>query len=219
MSHPVIAMCAGKGGAGKTALSLALSAEAVARGLRVFLGDADPRGVSLRWARTAVQFKQPAPIARGLDKSLAPLIRRQRADYDLQIIDTAGAVDERLGAALAVADLVLCPVKPETSDIIVLAETLRVVRDAMAERRKPAQVHLVLCCADRSRVARRAAAALAQAEYPSLATILRRSCEYTAAQEDGRGITTKYPRSDFASELRALLDELLDLTGGAAHAA
>lgn len=215
----VIAMCAGKGGAGKTALSLALAAEAVSRGMRVFLGDADPRGVSLRWARSAVHFGRPAPVARGLDERLGPVIARQRGAFDLQLIDTAGSVDARLGAALAVADLVLCPVKPETSDIVVLAETLRVVRDAMRERRRPAQVHLVLCCADRSRVAKRAGAALAQAEYPSLATVLRRSCQYTAAQEDGRGITTMYPRSEFAAELRALLDELLDLTGGAAHAA
>lgn len=219
MAHPIITLAAGKGGAGKTALSLALAAEAVQRGLRVFLGDADARGVSLKWARTAVQLGQPAPDARGLDEHLAPVVARQRAKYDLTILDTAGDFDDRLGAALAVADLVLCPVKPETSDIWVLNETLNVVRDAMRERRRPARVFLVLCCAERSRVARRAAAALAQAPYPSLGTILRRSCEYTAAQDEGRGITTRYPRSERADELRALLDELLDLTGSAAHAA
>lgn len=219
MSHPVIAMCAGKGGSGKSALSLALAAEALSRGMRVFLGDADPLGVSLKWARVAAQLGRPAPAARGLDEHLGPLVARQRASYDLTLLDTAGDFDERLGAALAVADLVLCPVKPETSDIWVLGETLRVVADAMKERRRPAQVFLVLCCADRSRIAKRAAAALAQAPYPSLATILRRSCQYTAAQDDGQGITTKYPRSDFAGELRQLLDELVELTGGAAHAA
>ena len=183
--HATISMVGAKGGAGKTALTIALAAEATHRGMRVMVGDADPNGVALKWARLASHLGNPAPAhALGLDEKLRVQVPRWRGGYDLTLLDTAGDLDKRVGAALAVSDIVLLPVKPETSDIWVLSKTIKVVQQAQA---------------------------LAQAELPSMRTVLRATKQYTEAQDVGLGITTAFPRTDKADELRALLDELIAL--------
>lgn len=214
----IITTTGAKGGAGKTACAIHLAAEAHRRGLRVLLADADPRGVSLTWQRTGRHRGLSVPDAIGVGEELIRVIPERAPFYDLIIIDTEGRVGKRLSRALDVCGVALLPVKPEPSDLWVLAESIAVVQ-AKIDKRPRMRAYLALCCAERTRLTKAAAQAVAQAQLPSLATVLKRSTNYGLAQNEGRGITAAFPRTEHASQLSALLDELLEAAQQVGHAA
>ncbi len=210
MSYTVVTTGA-KGGAGKTAIAWNAGVEAHRRGMRVLLVDADPRGVLITGHRNGVHQGVDLPACIGVGDDVGR-VRAMARDFDLTIIDTQGAVGKRHSRALDIADIAVLPVKPEPGDLWVLAESIAIVRRKM--ERCAVRGHLVLCCADSTRLGRAAAAEVARAALPSFATVLRRSKKYGEAQNAGRGLTDLFGRTEWADELRALVDELLALRGG-----
>lgn len=196
-----------KGGAGKTGVVWQLAGEFHRRELRVLLVDADPRGVAVSFHRQGVHLGRDLFHCIGVGDDVALRVRERRSDYDVILIDTEGTVGHRLSRALEASDVALLPVKPEPSDLIVLAESIDVVR--RKERRYPVRGYLLLCCAKQTRLGRAAAHAVACAPMPSMATVLKASQKYSDTSNDGRYITGQFPKLEEADQLRALADELL----------
>lgn len=127
-----IAICAPKGGAGKTTTTLALAVHAIQKKQRVALFDfnADQENVP-DWiaarkgnAPTLIPFDNPAFDAKAI-----------AGDFDYLFIDTPPVVDDDnlVLAAISLADFVIVPCRPSVLDINTMPDIVVICR----ERRKP----------------------------------------------------------------------------------
>ena len=122
-----IAVVARKGGSGKTTLAVHLALAGHLRGVRTVLADADPQ----RSASEALKGRvTPGPKRAETSgpKLFALLDASQRAGHELLIIDTPCDPEQEVGAAIAVADLVLVAVRPTFLDIAAAVRTIDTAR-------------------------------------------------------------------------------------------
>jgi len=128
-----IAVAQRKGGVGKTTLSVCLAGEASNRGLDVALIDSDAQGSAGKWAEPGYLGFPVYQIALE-GQSVAGWVRQvHEVAADLIIVDTTPS-DRALGAAIALADLVLVPCTPSGLDIEATEQTLAIINAARARR-------------------------------------------------------------------------------------
>jgi chromosome partitioning protein len=138
----IIAVAQRKGGVGKTTLAVSIAAEAKKRGRDVALIDSDSQISACRWAELG-NLDFPVYELTLDDQGVSEWARQVRrvAGEDI-VIDTAPS-DRALGAAIALADLVLAPCTPSGLDIEATARTLEIIEAARARRRGSPKVVLV----------------------------------------------------------------------------
>ena len=120
-----------KGGSAKTTLVAHLAVEAEREGdAPVWVIDTDQQGTLSQWhSRRESDVPQRAEIPFSeLAKGLEALAGKHKAAYC--IIDTAPADSKENAAILAMADLVLIPVRPSPNDLWAVGQTVAVVKDA-----------------------------------------------------------------------------------------
>src|SRR6266545_4591343 len=185
MNVPKIVAIAGqKGGVGKTTIAVALAAEAVARGLKVLLVDADTQRSARQWGDAAIAAGNPAPTIIEMTATMAqpgqlPALVGQ---YDLTVIDCPGRHDATQGAALMLADVVILPCGPSSVDGWALASS---ARDD-----------------------------LAATGLPVLRALLHDRVAYQESLGFGRGIAQHAPRDAAAAEIKALFAEVMEVANG-----
>jgi chromosome partitioning protein len=138
----IIAVAQRKGGVGKTTLAVSFAAEARKRGRDVALIDGDSQMSACRWAELGnLDFPvYELPLDNCSVSDWACEVRRVVGD-DI-VIDTAPS-DRALGAAIALADLVLAPCTPSGLDIDATARTLEIIQAVRARRCGAPKVVLV----------------------------------------------------------------------------
>lgn len=138
----VIAVVQRKGGVGKTTIAVNLAGELYERGHWVLTVDADDQ-------RSAVQWGEPGclafpvrelPIKWGRAKEWVAAL--EECQGDILIVDTPPN-DYAIGAAVAVADLVLVPCTPSGLDLDAAVQALSVVNAVRPRRRGVLPVLLV----------------------------------------------------------------------------
>jgi chromosome partitioning protein len=206
----VITVAQQKGGTGKTTLAANLAA-ALAPTTRVALLDIDPQKSLTRWhAIRASRNAPPAPLTFS-DVSgwrLATELDRLRRTHDLVLIDSPPQIDTDARLAIRGADLVLIPVQPSPPDVWAAEGTMAL---AAAERRNARVVLNRVPPA--SRLGEAVKADLATRKLPLMRTAIGNRTSFATAFAAGLGVTEAAPRSSAAAELRALLDELREITG------
>ncbi len=111
----VIAFCNGKGGAGKTTLSVLLGCALADAGRRVGLVDRDPQRTATRW----MQHNQPVGFELAVDG----------VDYGAVIIDTPPRLESpEVQRSLAEADKVVLVSSPSPADLWTSQDTVQVIR-------------------------------------------------------------------------------------------
>ena len=204
----VITVAQQKGGAGKTMLAASLAA-AFAGVRRVAVLDIDPQHSLARWHALRTERKGAAPIDLS-DASgwrLGAELDRLRRNHDVLIVDSPPQLDTDARVAVRAADLVLVPIQPSVPDVWAAEGTLALARD---ERRS---AHLVFNRVPPvSRLRETIEADLAARRLPLLRSALGNRAGFAHAFAAGLGVTEAAPRSSAAAELRALLDELRELT-------
>lgn len=206
----ILALAGQKGGAGKSTLAVCLAVEALARGQRVLLVDADPQGTARTWAEVAVEAEQPTPTAITMGASMHRdgQLRALAPAYDLVVVDCPPRHGEIQRAALMVADRVLIPCGPSGPEVWSLGDTLQLVAEARGLRPElPA--HLVLTKVQpRTAVGAGARTALEGTGLP----VLDARCGFRVAYQEalvcGQGVTTYEPEGAAAREVRNLFTEL-----------
>ena len=129
----IIAVAQCKGGVGKTTLAVSVAAELRRRGPDIALIDGDPQGSACQWAKLG-NLDFPVYEIALADQSVQDWVRDVRqASADYIMVDTAPS-DRALGAAIAIADLVLVPCTPSGLDIEATVRTLEII-DAVRARR------------------------------------------------------------------------------------
>ncbi len=217
----VVTVASRKGGGGKSTIARHLAVEALAQGCGpVCIIDADPMlGLAQWWSRreadeprllhalseteavTATNIRKlvgegnlPLPIS----KLSTALKAAARAGYAICVIDTAPATDSDVRNCIAVADLVLMPVRATQDDLDAVGETLKVVK---AEGRAGA---FVLNAAQKGALSTRAAANALVHRGELAEPTIHRAEAIPATRGTGQAIGETAPGSPSAEEFRQL---------------
>jgi chromosome partitioning protein len=205
----VITVAQQKGGTGKTTLAANLAAT-LASSRRVALLDIDPQRSLTRWHALR---KARTEAAAGLTFSdvsgwrVAAELDRLKRSHDIVLIDSPPQIDTDAKLAIRGATLVLVPVQPSPPDVWAAEGTLKLA----ADERRPAAIVLNRV-PPTSRLRDIIAADLTARHLPLLRSVVGNRTGFAIAFAEGLGVTETAPRSTAAKELRALLDELLEMT-------
>lgn len=200
---PVIAVASKKGGSGKTTLATNIADALDAEGWRVLLVDADPQRSALTWAANG----STAPAVVGSDAGLSnpKRVPAWAQDYDWVVIDCPPRHGAELRAALAVADLVLVPVRPSPGDIEVLWQTITELKDTRPDVLARAVLNQRSA---RSSYADAAPEAIKAAGLEVLATEVGTRADFVDAHAAGCGVVRLNPKSKAAAEIRLLIEAI-----------
>lgn len=207
----IVAIGQRKGGVGKTTTALSLATEAVARGLRVLVVDADDQRSAAVWAEVAAEHGRTGPTVVEMTK---PTLHRPEAlptlapNFDLVLVDLPPRSDALTRSALMVADVLVSPSGGHALDVWALGETLALIEEAQVA--KPAlKAAIVITRAQATNaIGRGARGVLEDAGVPVLRAALGLRVTYPEAIAAGMGPTTYAPKSEAADEVRALFDEI-----------
>lgn len=190
-----------KGGSGKTTLAAHLAVEAERDGAEAWLLDTDSQGTLTQWHErreheTPHRAEIPFPrIAEGLAKMEA-----QGAAYCL--IDTSPTISAQSAALIALADLVLIPVRPSPADLWAVAETVALVKEAQ----KPFLFVITQAKAQASITAQTIAALSQHGRVAQ--TFIADRVPYAAAMTGGRTAPELGPKTPAAEEIAGLWQDV-----------
>lgn len=213
----VLAFAGGKGGIGKSTLTVSIAVEWHRRGLRVLVVDADDEQRScLTWAEIADEkgVSRPEVIALGDDiRTELPreLERAQREGrpYDVVILDCPGRIGRRVTYAVGSSHVVVFPCAPSPFEIWAMDSSLKVVQDVREETGHKVDAAIVITAKqDNTVIGRQLRVILGDAPVPVMSTELRFSVDYKYAIGAGKGPTTHEPTCEAASDVRAFVREL-----------
>jgi chromosome partitioning protein len=113
-----------KGGSGKSTLAREVAAMSAKAGVRTALADLDPQGTTGGWYQ---RRKNPDPaLVLFKSETMQPqLTDLAAAGFKLLVVDTPPAQPPYIAALLALADLVLVPVRPTPDDLLAAAPIAR----------------------------------------------------------------------------------------------
>lgn len=209
----VIAFASRKGGAGKTTLTSHLAVQAAAAGCRpVAILDTDPQGGLAGWWNVRANA-EPAWLdtSKGLKATIAGAAR---SGVQTLMIDTPPSLSDTIAEVLALADLVVIPVRPSPNDLRAVGGTVE-----LAVRAGKPMVFVINQATARARITAEAAIALSQ--HGTVAPVMIHSrVDYATSMTDGRTAGELDGSAKSASEIASLWLYLQSrLAQGIRHAA
>ncbi len=203
----VITVAQQKGGTGKTTLAANIAAT-LAPSRRVALLDIDPQHSLTRWYELRPKTAAKLTFSDISGWRVTGEVDRLKASHDIVVIDSPPQIDTDARLAIRGANLVLIPVQPSAPDIWAAEGTLKL---AAAEKRKAV---IVLNRVPSSGKLRETMTAQLRADdKPLMTATLGNRTGFASAFAEGLAVTETAPRSIAANELRALLNELLEMIG------
>ena len=190
-----------KGGSGKTMLTAHLAVEAERSDAQIWIIDTDRQGTLTRWHerrqadtphRAEVRLERLAPGLKTLEQQGAAFC----------FIDTAPTISQQTEALIALADLVVVPVRPSPSDLWAVTETVQLVKDAG----KPF-VFVITQAKPQASITAQAVAALSEHGRVAQSFIVDR-VGYASAMTGGNTAPEITPKGPVAVEIANLWQEL-----------
>jgi chromosome partitioning protein len=214
--NAIIALAQRKGGVGKTTLAVNLAGELCRRGLDVGLVDADPQRSACLWGELGhLAFDVHELCVR---ESVSQWAQAVRDLPHTHVVMDCAPHDRILGAACALASLVIVPCTPSGLDLEAAAQTLSIVNAVRHRRRSDLNVILVPNRVDsRTLEGRQIVAEMASFGEPVGPAIGSRS-GFVRAFSSGLSICDFDQHGLAAGEITRLCDFLLQLQEGAAGA-
>lgn len=204
----VIALVGNKGGAGKTTLTVNLAC-ALNRIAPTAILDADPQGSSLQWR--AIAESDDAPPVYASDRQLDAVLATRRSKFEHLIIDCPPSVNAlQTSQALRAAELALIPVQPSPLDLWATAHIDAAIHEARHANPTLKPILLINQLEPRTTLSRIMRQALAELDWPSAATAIRRRAIYRTAVLEGKSVLEMGSRGAAAAEeINQLINEVL----------
>jgi chromosome partitioning protein len=210
----VISVCALKGGVGKSTICLNLASTLHRAGHRTLLVDLDSQATLRAWAARSAESGYDGPPVVGLDgRTLRRDLEKVSEGFEIVVLDSPPRLGTEARAAMLVADLVLMPVTPGAADVWALQETLTVLEEAKGLRPELQGV-IVRNRVDRTALTSSSKSALEQMSVPVLEAALGNRVAFGEATLAGQGVVDYAPDSPAASEVKALVTDLVTRMGG-----
>lgn len=189
----VVTLCNGKGGAGKTTVSVLLALALAEAGRRVGVSDRDPQGTASLWLQDLAGEGRPEVVRPG-------------GSYDVVIVDTPPALEApQVRASIEEADKVILVSSPSPADLWTTRKSAAVIKTYIAKRR-PARV-LFNSVQPGTLLARELGDMSEKIGLPSLVnSVRRRQCYQHAAVLGWTGLT-----ADAKEEVMKLALEVISL--------
>lgn len=207
-----IALVSQKGGVGKSTLAISIAWELAARGASVLVVDGDPQGTARIAADVATEAGKNAPTAVALGKDMClPQNLRRFERFEHVIIDTPAKLGDVQRAALMIADVALVPISQSGAEVWGNTDTIALISQAQTIN-TPLRAALVFVRKlPSTALGRRARSIFESSEFPLLAAETSFRIAWQEAITAGMGVAQYAPKDKSANELRALVNELLEL--------
>ncbi len=141
----IIAVATGKGGAGKTTLTICLAHNLVVDGSTVAVLDGDPSGDYTEWNRDvyggAVTIKSVHEVS---PEKIVDIAQSLAEDHDVVLIDTAGFGNQAAVTAIGTADGVLIPAGSARKELLEADKAYRLVQSLAKGGRREIKSKVVL---------------------------------------------------------------------------
>jgi chromosome partitioning protein len=138
----IIAVVQQKGGVGKTTVAISLAGELSRRGLEVDVVDADPQKSALEWAALGRLPFRVSGIAIKTGQANDWVKRIQASPGRVTIIDSPPN-EYAMGAAVAVAELVIVPCTPSGLDLAATEQAINAINFARKQRKHKVPILIV----------------------------------------------------------------------------
>ena len=206
-----------KGGAGKTTIALHLAHALVLNNYPVMLVDADPQGSARDWA-TAREGNAPFSVI-GLDR---PIIHKEigklATGYDYVIIDGAPRVSDITRSAILASDLVLIPIQPSPLDIWAAHSVVELIQEAEIYKPNLKAKFIINRKIVNTTIAKDVVEVLKDYPYPVLEAAISQRIAFAESLNIGSTVLETAPKRIAASEINAVVEELLQTTKEDCHA-
>jgi chromosome partitioning protein len=208
-----IAVLNQKGGSGKTTVSLHLAHALALKGFKVLLVDSDPQGSSRDWA--AAREEQAPFNVIGLDR---PVIHKELAKlsegYDHVVIDGAPRVSEITRSAIMAADFILVPVQPSPLDVWAVHEVVKLIEDASIYKPELSSAFIINRKIVNTGIGREITEVLENYPFPVLKAHISQRVVFAESLNTGNTVLETAPKSSAATEIWAVLNEILASVNG-----
>lgn len=181
-----------KGGSGKTTLCIHTAVFAASQGFDVAIWDTDPQGSALAWSN---------------GRSTHPNVtKRQPTTTATVFIDTAPHAEAETASIIAVADLVIIPVRPSVLDVHAAMQTVSGVK--RISRRSFAVINGALV---RQKEIDDVRQLLIDAGIEVCPVVIYNRLSYSRSLEEGQGITEYDPEGIASHEIASLFSYIQEM--------
>lgn len=120
-----------KGGTGKSLIATNLTATRALANDKILLVDADDQCTASEWVehREGLGIETPWTTIKLTGASVRSQVLKLKEHYDHVIIDTGGRDTDSQRAALSIADILIAPFQPRTSDIWTLRKVIKLIKE------------------------------------------------------------------------------------------
>jgi chromosome partitioning protein len=205
----IISIMNQKGGGGKSTISTNLAALFAADGREVILIDADPeQHTSMTWLADRPETLPKIHGAVLPAKNLAREAGSLREKYQVVVIDGGARVTDHSHAAVAVADVLIIPLRPSKADLDASAGFIDIVRGDMVKRPGLMGTIVMNQVQEKTSVAALTRAQLAEWDFPVLDSVIHHRVAFIEALWAGMAAGEYSPKSAAAEDVRKLFVEL-----------
>lgn len=209
----IIAIANGKGGVGKSTISINLAGALARKTKAIFLIDADPQGTVSDWLKSrqeqSLNRLQVTPIPWSAQDLTTKLVD-QAPNFTFTIIDCGPSNDKITRAAFALSDFAIIPVTPSPYDIRSVRKTIDIIHKGKSSAAISVRPYLLISRkVVGTTLGREAREALAVFNIPIIKTEICQRIALCEAGIVGQTIYEYAPNSRATAEFESLGKEVL----------
>lgn len=206
----IIAILNQKGGVGKTTLSVNIAAALALAGNKTLLVDADPQGSALDW-QAARQGESLFPVVGMSKPTLHKDIPVMAGNYQHVVIDGPPRANDLAKSAIMAADLVLIPIQPSPYDVWAAEEIIKLIGEVQIMKDALKSRFAINRRVGNTAIGRDVAEALKNYPFPLAKSVVNQRVIFAESAATGLSVMEAEPKGLASKEIRALMQELLEL--------
>lgn len=211
----VITLASLKGGSGKSMLSVQLAEALRLAGKRTVLVDLDPQATSRLFRDVAEEtgHRDAVPVIGATGLGLRATLASLEGAADAMVLDTPPRLAAEARAAIAMASIVLVPVSPGPADVWALNATATAIDEVRATRADggPKALAVLNRTASRTAFGQALPDAVRGGGFEVAKATIGNRILFPEAMAVGQSVLTYEASSPAAEEVRALLNEVLEV--------